>query len=161
MTRQPGGPRALLLLGEAGIGRTTLFRHAREAADGDGALVRSAQGWAAHRQPVPPTGRGRPEMREEAEGNPRTPVAPSRRTPAPVREALFGGGPAWRPATARPAGARLDALAPEAGPPPLCAAGRVSGLAGFSAAFRGRFGVSSTDRPDRRSADRTTGDAPC
>ncbi|MFL4493027.1 AAA family ATPase [Streptomyces sp. VTCC 41912] len=47
VTRQPGSPQALLLLGEEGIGRTTLLRHAREVATGDGTLVLSAQGWAA------------------------------------------------------------------------------------------------------------------
>ncbi|MGI5439024.1 AAA family ATPase [Streptomyces shenzhenensis] len=47
VTRRPGGPQALLLLGEEGIGRTTLLRHARELAADDGTLVLSAQGWAA------------------------------------------------------------------------------------------------------------------
>ncbi|MFD7880142.1 AAA family ATPase, partial [Streptomyces sp. NPDC059766] len=47
VTRQPGSPQALLLLGEEGIGRTTLLHHARELAAGDGMLVLSAQGWAA------------------------------------------------------------------------------------------------------------------
>lgn len=45
--REPGGPQALLLLGEEGIGRTTLLAHARELADDDGMFVLSAQGWAA------------------------------------------------------------------------------------------------------------------
>ncbi|MEV6293134.1 AAA family ATPase [Streptomyces sp. NPDC051896] len=52
VTRHPGGPQALLLLGEEGIGRTTLLRHARELATGDGMLVLSAQGWAADRRPA-------------------------------------------------------------------------------------------------------------
>ncbi|MFE7972695.1 AAA family ATPase, partial [Streptomyces shenzhenensis] len=47
VTRRPGGPQALLLLGEEGIGRTTLLRHARELVADDGTLVLSAQGWAA------------------------------------------------------------------------------------------------------------------
>ncbi|MFD5506480.1 AAA family ATPase [Streptomyces sp. NPDC127051] len=47
MTRQPGSPQALLLLGEEGIGRTTLLHHTRELAAGEGVLVLSAQGWAA------------------------------------------------------------------------------------------------------------------
>ncbi|MFD4322235.1 AAA family ATPase [Streptomyces sp. NPDC058548] len=47
VTRQPGSPQALLLLGEEGIGRTTLLHHARELAAGEGRLVLSAQGWAA------------------------------------------------------------------------------------------------------------------
>ncbi|MFF3783901.1 AAA family ATPase [Streptomyces sp. NPDC001933] len=47
VTREPGGPQALLLLGEEGIGRTTLLGHARELADDDGMFVLSAQGWAA------------------------------------------------------------------------------------------------------------------
>lgn len=47
VTREPGGPQALLLLGEEGIGRTTLLGHARELAGDDGMFVLSAQGWAA------------------------------------------------------------------------------------------------------------------
>ncbi|WP_225823571.1 helix-turn-helix transcriptional regulator [Streptomyces naphthomycinicus] len=47
VTREPGSPQALLLLGEEGIGRTTLLHHAREAAADNGMLVLSAQGWAA------------------------------------------------------------------------------------------------------------------
>ncbi|MFE5092538.1 AAA family ATPase [Streptomyces sp. NPDC056638] len=47
VTGQPGSPQALLLLGEEGIGRTTMLRHVREPAAGDGMLVLSAQGWAA------------------------------------------------------------------------------------------------------------------
>ncbi|MFD4859021.1 helix-turn-helix transcriptional regulator [Streptomyces atratus] len=47
VTREPGGPQALLLLGEEGIGRTTLLDHARELAGDDGMFVLSAQGWAA------------------------------------------------------------------------------------------------------------------
>ncbi|MFE6497220.1 AAA family ATPase [Streptomyces sp. NPDC057748] len=47
VTRQPGSPQALLLLGEEGIGRTTLLHHARELAADEGTLVLSAQGWAA------------------------------------------------------------------------------------------------------------------
>ncbi|GAA3507897.1 hypothetical protein GCM10023075_65790 [Streptosporangium album] len=50
MTRTPGSPQALLLLGEEGIGRTTLLRHAREPATGNGMLVLSARGWAADRR---------------------------------------------------------------------------------------------------------------
>ncbi|WP_186768258.1 helix-turn-helix transcriptional regulator [Streptomyces qinzhouensis] len=46
VSRQPGSPQALLLLGEEGIGRTTVLRHARERATDDGILVLSAQGWA-------------------------------------------------------------------------------------------------------------------
>ncbi|MFJ5899362.1 AAA family ATPase [Streptomyces sp. NPDC093064] len=46
VTRKPGSPQALLLLGEEGTGRTTLLRHARELATGDGMLVLSAEGWA-------------------------------------------------------------------------------------------------------------------
>ncbi|MFF3576076.1 AAA family ATPase [Streptomyces mirabilis] len=49
-TRKPGSPQALLLLGEEGIGRTTLLRHVREVAADDGVLVLSAQGWAADRR---------------------------------------------------------------------------------------------------------------
>ncbi|MDW6057382.1 hypothetical protein SAZ11_04005 [Streptomyces sp. FXJ1.4098] len=45
-------PPALLFLGEEGIGRTTLLRHARELATGNGMLVLSAQGWAADRRYV-------------------------------------------------------------------------------------------------------------
>ncbi|MFI1332946.1 AAA family ATPase [Streptomyces sp. NPDC020845] len=52
LTRQPGSPPALLFLGEEGIGRTTLLRHARELATGNGMLVLSAQGWAADRRYV-------------------------------------------------------------------------------------------------------------
>ncbi|MGW5256838.1 AAA family ATPase [Streptomyces sp. NPDC004012] len=47
VTGKPGSPPALLLLGEEGIGRTTLLRHARELATGDGMLVLWAQGWSA------------------------------------------------------------------------------------------------------------------
>ncbi|MFF7187323.1 AAA family ATPase [Streptomyces sp. NPDC008222] len=50
VTGKPGSPQALLLLGEEGIGRTTLLRHARELATGDGVLVLWAQGWAADRR---------------------------------------------------------------------------------------------------------------
>ncbi|GHF37128.1 helix-turn-helix transcriptional regulator [Streptomyces griseosporeus] len=49
VTRAPGSPQALLLLGEEGSGRTTLLRHARDLAAGRGTLVLSAQGWAADR----------------------------------------------------------------------------------------------------------------
>ncbi|MFF9287136.1 helix-turn-helix transcriptional regulator [Streptomyces griseosporeus] len=49
VTRAPGSPQALLLLGEEGIGRTTLLRHARDLAADRGMLVLSAQGWAADR----------------------------------------------------------------------------------------------------------------
>ncbi|MFE2266690.1 helix-turn-helix transcriptional regulator [Streptomyces griseosporeus] len=49
VTRAPGSPQALLLLGEEGIGRTTLLRYARDLAAGSGVLVLSAQGWAADR----------------------------------------------------------------------------------------------------------------
>ncbi|MGW0998830.1 LuxR C-terminal-related transcriptional regulator [Streptomyces sp. NPDC002523] len=50
VTREPDTPQSLLLLGEKGIGRTTLLRHVREVATGDGVLVLSAQGWAADRR---------------------------------------------------------------------------------------------------------------
>ncbi|MFJ3307554.1 LuxR C-terminal-related transcriptional regulator [Streptomyces sp. NPDC086549] len=50
VTREPGSPQALLLLGEEGIGRTTLLRHACELATADGMLVLSAQGWAGDRR---------------------------------------------------------------------------------------------------------------
>ncbi|MER6526178.1 AAA family ATPase [Streptomyces sp. NPDC001508] len=46
VTREPGTPQTLLLLGEEGIGRTTVLRHVRERAAADGVLVLSAQGWA-------------------------------------------------------------------------------------------------------------------
>ncbi|MFF9279786.1 helix-turn-helix transcriptional regulator [Streptomyces griseosporeus] len=49
VTRAPGSPQALLLLGEEGIGRTTLLRHARDLAADRGMLVLSAQGWTADR----------------------------------------------------------------------------------------------------------------
>ncbi|MFE6741694.1 helix-turn-helix transcriptional regulator [Streptomyces tubercidicus] len=50
VTGLPGSPQALLLLGEEGIGRTTLLHHAGDLATGDGMLVLSAQGWAADRR---------------------------------------------------------------------------------------------------------------
>ncbi|MFJ5724801.1 AAA family ATPase [Streptomyces sp. NPDC093149] len=50
--REPGGPQALLLLGEEGIGRTTLLGHVRELAADDGMFVLSAQGWAADHRHV-------------------------------------------------------------------------------------------------------------
>ncbi|MBU3863118.1 ATP-binding protein, partial [Streptomyces sp. 4503] len=46
VTRESGTPQTLLLLGEEGIGRTTVLRHVRERAAADGVLVLSAQGWA-------------------------------------------------------------------------------------------------------------------
>ncbi|WP_230993464.1 helix-turn-helix transcriptional regulator [Streptomyces endocoffeicus] len=68
VTREPGTPQTLLLLGEEGIGRTTVLRHVRERAAGDGVLVLFAQGWAedpghAHaclRQLLTPPVRGEP-----------------------------------------------------------------------------------------------------
>ncbi|MFE7029274.1 AAA family ATPase [Streptomyces sp. NPDC057621] len=66
VTREPGTPQTLLLLGEEGIGRTTVLRHVRERAATDGVLVLSAQGWAEDprheqaclRQLLTPTVRG-------------------------------------------------------------------------------------------------------
>ncbi|MFH8462483.1 AAA family ATPase [Streptomyces sp. NPDC017991] len=46
VTREPGTPQTLLLLGDEGIGRTTVLRHVGERAAADGVLVLSAQGWA-------------------------------------------------------------------------------------------------------------------
>ncbi|MFD4511138.1 LuxR C-terminal-related transcriptional regulator [Streptomyces sp. NPDC058457] len=46
VTREPGTPQTLLLLGEEGIGRTAVLGHVRERATADGVLVLSAQGWA-------------------------------------------------------------------------------------------------------------------
>ncbi|MFF4115831.1 AAA family ATPase [Streptomyces sp. NPDC001714] len=46
VTREPGTPQTLLLVGEEGIGRTTLLRHVRDRATAEGVLVLSAQGWA-------------------------------------------------------------------------------------------------------------------
>ncbi|GAB1339472.1 hypothetical protein ACE1SV_60620 [Streptomyces sp. E-15] len=50
LTRQPGGPQSLLLLGEEGIGRTTLLRHVRDLATAHGMRVLSAAGWTADRR---------------------------------------------------------------------------------------------------------------
>ncbi|MGW6008056.1 AAA family ATPase [Streptomyces sp. NPDC055210] len=46
VTREPGASQTLLLLGEEGIGRSTVLRYVRERAAADGVLVLSAQGWA-------------------------------------------------------------------------------------------------------------------
>ncbi|MFD3588146.1 AAA family ATPase [Streptomyces sp. NPDC058683] len=46
VTREPGTPQTLLVLGEEGIGRTAVLGHVRERATADGVLVLSAQGWA-------------------------------------------------------------------------------------------------------------------
>ncbi|WP_345430495.1 AAA family ATPase [Actinoallomurus vinaceus] len=48
--QEPGTPRALVLLGEEGIGKTRLLRAAGEYAAAAGGLVLSAQGWAAERE---------------------------------------------------------------------------------------------------------------
>ncbi|MEU2621640.1 AAA family ATPase [Streptomyces sp. NPDC007157] len=50
VTREPGTPRTLLVLGEEGIGRTALLRRVRELAAGRGVSVLSAQGWAGDPQ---------------------------------------------------------------------------------------------------------------
>ncbi|MEU9385641.1 ATP-binding protein, partial [Streptomyces sp. NPDC048279] len=46
VTREPGAPQTLLVLGQEGIGRTTLLRRVRELAAGEGVPVLAAQGWA-------------------------------------------------------------------------------------------------------------------
>ncbi|MEV5958266.1 AAA family ATPase [Streptomyces sp. NPDC051987] len=46
VAREPGPAQTLLLLGDEGIGRTTLLRHVRERATADGVLVLAAHGWA-------------------------------------------------------------------------------------------------------------------
>ncbi|MFD5326451.1 AAA family ATPase [Streptomyces sp. NPDC127092] len=53
VSREPGSPQSLLLLGEEGIGRTTVLRHVRERAAADGVLVLSAQGWAGDPRHAP------------------------------------------------------------------------------------------------------------
>ncbi|MGW1875703.1 AAA family ATPase [Streptomyces sp. NPDC001975] len=50
VTREPGTPQTLLVLGEEGIGRTALLRRVRELAAGEGVSVLSAQGWAGDPQ---------------------------------------------------------------------------------------------------------------
>ncbi|WP_328491572.1 AAA family ATPase [Streptomyces sp. NBC_00414] len=46
VTREPGTPQTVLLLGGEGIGRTTVLRNVRERAADSGVLVLSAQGWS-------------------------------------------------------------------------------------------------------------------
>ncbi|MEU2332703.1 LuxR family transcriptional regulator [Streptomyces sp. NPDC013172] len=50
--REPGTPGTLLLLGDEGIGRTTLLRHVRERAGAEGVRVLAAQGWAGDPRPA-------------------------------------------------------------------------------------------------------------
>ncbi|MFI9784332.1 AAA family ATPase, partial [Kitasatospora sp. NPDC051984] len=48
--QEPGAPRALVLLGEEGIGKSRLLRTAAEQAAQDGHLVLTAQGWEPERE---------------------------------------------------------------------------------------------------------------
>ncbi|MEU5313922.1 AAA family ATPase [Streptomyces sp. NPDC021562] len=50
--RAPGTPGTLLLVGDEGIGRTTLLRHVRERAGAEGVRVLAAQGWAGDPRPA-------------------------------------------------------------------------------------------------------------
>ncbi|MEU2420751.1 AAA family ATPase [Streptomyces sp. NPDC007851] len=50
--RAPGTPQTLLLVGDEGIGRTTLLRHVLERAAADGVLVAAVQGWAGDPRPA-------------------------------------------------------------------------------------------------------------